>query len=44
VLGLPWPVLLLLFIGTGVMLVILGATYEQRRRLDRLRVTYRGMR
>jgi hypothetical protein len=42
--GLPWPILLLLFVGTGVLLVSLGATYEQRARLDRLRGAYRGMR
>ena len=42
--GLPWWTLLLLFTGTGVLLIGLGATYEQRRRLDRLRGAYRGMR
>jgi hypothetical protein len=42
--GLPWPILLLLFVGTGVLLISLGATYEQRRRLDRLRGAFRGMR
>ena len=42
--GLPLWMLLLLFTGTGVLLVSLGATYEQRQRLDRLRGVYRGMR
>ena len=42
--GLPWPVLLVLFVGTGVLLVSLGAMSEQRQRLDRLRGVYRGMR
>ncbi|WP_432831595.1 SCO7613 C-terminal domain-containing membrane protein [Dactylosporangium sp. CA-092794] len=42
--GLPLWLMLLLFTGTGVLLVILGATYEQRQRLDRLRGVYRGMR
>jgi hypothetical protein len=42
--GLPLPLMLLLFTGTGVLLVSLGATYEQRQRLDRLRGVYRGMR
>jgi hypothetical protein len=36
--------MLLLFTGTGVLLISLGATYEQRQRLDRLRGVYRGMR
>jgi hypothetical protein len=39
--GLPWPVLLLLFVGTGALLVSVGANYEGRRRL---RGAYRGMR
>jgi hypothetical protein len=42
--GLPWWMMLLLFAGTGALLVSLGATYEQRQRLDRLRGVYRGMR
>jgi hypothetical protein len=42
--GLPLWMMLLLFTGTGVLLVSLGATYEQRQRLDRLRGAYRGMR
>jgi hypothetical protein len=42
--GLPWQVLLLLFIGTGVLLVSLGATYEQRQRVQRIRGVYREMR
>ncbi|HTJ37262.1 MAG TPA: hypothetical protein VL738_28875 [Dactylosporangium sp.] len=42
--GLPLWMMLLLFTGTGVLLVSLGATYEQRQRLDRLRGVYRGMR
>ncbi|WP_432979828.1 SCO7613 C-terminal domain-containing membrane protein [Dactylosporangium sp. CA-233914] len=42
--GLPFPIMLLLFTGTGVLLISLGATYEQRQRLDRLRGVYRGMR
>ncbi|MER7002462.1 hypothetical protein ABT297_05365 [Dactylosporangium sp. NPDC000555] len=42
--GLPLWMLLLLFTGTGVLLISLGATYEQRQRLDRLRGVYRGMR
>ena len=41
VIGLPWPVLLLLFVGTGALLLFVGANYEQRRRL---RGAYRGMR
>ena len=42
--GLPVWMLLLLFGGTGLLLIALGATYEQRQRLDRLRGVYRGMR
>ncbi|WP_433080508.1 SCO7613 C-terminal domain-containing membrane protein [Dactylosporangium sp. CA-052675] len=42
--GLPFWMMLLLFTGTGVLLISLGATYEQRQRLDRLRGVYRGMR
>ncbi|GLL03407.1 SCO7613 C-terminal domain-containing membrane protein [Dactylosporangium matsuzakiense] len=42
--GLPFWMMLLLFTGTGVLLISLGATYEQRQRLDRLRGAYRGMR
>ncbi|MEU0554731.1 hypothetical protein [Dactylosporangium sp. NPDC006015] len=42
--GLPVWMLLLLFGGTGLLLITLGATYEQRQRLDRLRGVYRGMR
>lgn len=42
--GLPLWMMLLLFTGTGVLLISLGATYEQRQRLDRLRGVYRGMR
>lgn len=42
--GLPVWMLLLLFGGTGLLLIALGATYEQRQRLDRLRGAYRGMR
>jgi hypothetical protein len=42
--SLPWPILLVLFAGAGVLLVGLGATYEQRRRLERLRGAIRGMR
>ncbi|MET7402205.1 permease [Dactylosporangium sp. NPDC005572] len=41
---LPWWMQLLLYTGTGVLLISLGATYEQRRRLDRLRGAYRDMR
>jgi hypothetical protein len=39
--GLPWPVLLLLFGGTGALLLFVGANYEQRRRFTG---AYRGMR
>ncbi|MFI5914606.1 SCO7613 C-terminal domain-containing membrane protein [Dactylosporangium sp. NPDC051541] len=42
--GLPFWMMLLLFTGTGVLLISLGATYEQRQRLDRLRGAYKGMR
>ncbi|GAA2391761.1 SCO7613 C-terminal domain-containing membrane protein [Dactylosporangium salmoneum] len=42
--GMPLWMMLLLFTGTGVLLISLGATYEQRQRLDRLRGAYRGMR
>ncbi|MFG2038347.1 SCO7613 C-terminal domain-containing membrane protein [Dactylosporangium sp. NPDC048998] len=42
--GMPLWMMLLLFTGTGVLLISLGATYEQRQRLDRLRGVYRGMR
>jgi len=39
--GLPWPVMLLLFGGTGGLLLFVGANYEQRRRFTG---AYRGMR
>jgi hypothetical protein len=37
---LPWWVLLLLFTATGALLVGLGATYERRRAVQRLRGAY----
>jgi hypothetical protein len=36
----PWWVLLLLFTATGALLVGLGATYERRRAMQRLRGAY----
>ncbi|UWP81874.1 permease [Dactylosporangium fulvum] len=41
---LPWWMQLVLYTGTGILLISLGATYEQRQRLDRLRGRYREMR
>jgi hypothetical protein len=36
----PWWVLLLLFVATGGLLISLGATYERRRTMKRLRGAY----